>query len=180
MKKLVFDIAYDEKENIAKAAAVEFTNFSDDIADNIYTYISPIQSEYIPGQFYKRELPAIVALIENEIGLDKLKNEYDLIMVDGLYQLGPDHPGLGAKLKEYLMNEHNIDIEVVGVAKTYFHDCEKVAELVNRGKKAIKPLYVNGSDVHKSYDSMIKNMHGNNRLPTLIKLVDSICRSGAI
>lgn len=180
MKKLVFDIAYDEKENIAKAAAVEFTNFSDDIADNIYTYISPIQSEYIPGQFYKRELPAIVALIENEIGWDKLKNEYDLIMVDGLYQLGPDHPGLGAKLKEYLMNEHNIDIEVVGVAKTYFHDCEKVAELVNRGKKAIKPLYVNGSNAHKSYDSMIKNMHGNNRLPTLIKLVDSICRSGAI
>ena len=179
MKKLVFDIAYNEKENTAKTAAVEFNDFSDDVASKTYIHISPIQSEYIPGQFYKRELPAIVALIENKIGWEKLKSEYDLIMVDGLYQLGPDHPGLGAKLKEYLLEKQNIDIEVIGVAKTYFHDCEKVAELVYRGQDAVKPLYVNGSIPKKAYADVIKNMAGRFKLPTLIKLVDSICRSSA-
>lgn len=175
MKKLIFDVTYHEDTNIAKTAALEFNEFNDSVETRSYIDESTIASEYIPGEFYKRELPAIMSLIENKIGLETLKTEYDTIIVDGLYMLGKDHLGLGARLKNHLM-ELGIDIEVIGIAKTYFHDCEQVAGLVYRGKDAIKPLYVNGSS-EKDYVNIVKNMSGDFRIPYLIKQVDKLCRS---
>ena len=115
-----------------------------------------------------------MSLIENQIGLDKLKTDYDAIVVDGLYMLCKDHLGLGARLKNHLM-DLGIDIEVIGIAKTYFHDCEQVAGFVYRGKDATKPLYVNGSS-QRDYVSIVENMSGEYRIPYLIKQVDKLCR----
>ena len=174
MKKLIFDVTYHDDTSTAKTVALEFDNFTDKIENKFYIDESPIASEYIPGEFYKRELPAIMSLIENQIGLDKLKTDYDVIVVDGLYMLCKDHLGLGARLKNHLM-DLGIDIEVIGIAKTYFHDCEQVAGFVYRGKDATKPLYVNGSS-QRDYVSIVENMSGEYRIPYLIKQVDKLCR----
>lgn len=175
MKKLIFDVKYDDEKGVAKVAALEFENFTDTIETNSYTQDCEIYSEYIPGEFYKRELPDIMLLIQNKIGICKLRTEYDAIIVDGLYMLGKDHPGLGARLKQELLNNYNVDIEVIGIAKSYYKDCEQVAGLVYRGKDAIKPLYVNGS-LQKDYVELVKNMAGEYRLPYLVKQVDKLCR----
>lgn len=175
MKKLIFDVKYDDEKGLAKVAALEFENFTDKVETNSYTQDCKIYSEYIPGEFYKRELPSIMLLIQNNIGIGKLKAEYDAIVVDGLYMLGKDHPGLGARLKQELLNNYDVDIEVIGIAKTYYKDCEQVAGLVYRGKDAIKPLYVNGS-LQKDYVKIVKNMAGDYRLPYLVKQVDKLSR----
>ena len=174
MKKLIFDVTYHEDSNVAKTVALEFDNFNDKVESKSYVDESQIASEYIPGEFYKRELPAIMSLITNKIGLNTLKNNYDAIVVDGLYMLGKDHLGLGARLKNHLM-KLGIDIEVIGIAKSYYKDCEQVAGIVYRGKEATKPLYVNGS-LQKDYVEIVKNMAGEYRLPYLVKKVDKLCR----
>lgn len=175
MKKLIFDVFYDEEKGTAKAAAVEFNAFIDEQASAKYTDISKIASEYIPGQFYKRELPAIMSLLEHQIGIEKLRNEYDVLIVDGLYKLGENHPGLGEHLKNCLQKTYGIDIEVIGIAKTHFEGCEKVADEVFRGETATRPLWVNGSS-DKNYKLLVENMNGKYRVPTLVKLVDGLCR----
>lgn len=175
MKKLIFDVKYDDEKGLAKVAALEFENFTDKVETNSYTQDCKIYSEYIPGEFYKRELPSIMLLIQNNIGISKLKDEYDTSIVDGLYMLGKDHPGLGARLKQELLNNYDVDIEVIGIAKTYYKDCEQVAGIVYRGKDAIKPLYVNGS-LQKNYVDIVKNMAGDYRLPYLVKQVDKLSR----
>lgn len=174
MKKLIFDVKYDDEKGVAKVAALEFENFTDKVETNYYTQDCKIYSDYIPGEFYKRELPDIMLLIHNKIGICKLRAEYDAIIVDGLYMLGKDHPGLGAKLKE-MLNSYDVDIEVIGIAKSYYKDCEQVAGLVYRGKEATKPLYVNGS-LQKDYVEIVKNMAGDYRLPYLVKQVDKLSR----
>jgi deoxyinosine 3'endonuclease (endonuclease V) len=176
MKKLIFDVFYDEEKGTAKAAAVEFNAFIDEQASAEYTDVSKIASEYIPGQFYKRELPAIMSLLEHQIGIEKLRKEYDVLIVDGLYKLGENHPGLGEHLKNCLQNTYGIDIEVIGIAKTHFEGCENVADEVFRGETATRPLWVNGSS-NKNYKLLVENMNGKYRVPTLVKLVDSLCRA---
>lgn len=175
MKKLIFDVFYDEKKGTAKAAALEFNSLLDKTPLAEYVDVSPIASEYIPRKFYKRELPAIMSLLEHQVGIDKLRTEYDTLIVDGLYKLGEKYPGLGEHLKDCLKNTYGIDIEVIGIAKTHFEGCESVSDKVFRGKTATRPLWVNGSS-NKNYHSLVENMAGTYRIPTLIKLVDSLCR----
>lgn len=174
MKKLIFDVMYHEDTNKAVTAALEFNEISDKVETKTYTDISDIASEYIPGEFYKRELPAIMSLLKNVIGFEVLAQEYDLIIVDGLYQLAPDHLGLGARLHEAL-KEIGVDIEIIGIAKTYYKDCDIVAGKVFRGN-AKKPLYVNGSLQNKNYVQIVEQMSGEYRLPYLVKRVDTVCR----
>ena len=97
------------------------------------------------------------------------------MIVDGLYKLGENHPGLGEHLKNYLQNTYGLDIEVIGIAKTHFEGCENVADEVFRGETATRPLWVNGSS-NKNYKLLVENMNGKYRVPTLVKLVDSLCR----
>lgn len=172
--KLILDVMYDEAKGLARTAAVEFQEFTDSHETAVHVAESPIASEYIPGEFFKRELPAIMAALQ-QIGLDRVKGECDAIVVDGLYMLGVGHPGLGARLKQHLSETYGIDVEVIGIAKTHFNGCESVAKAVQRGKDAVKPLYVNGSG-DRDYAALVKSMAGDYRLPYLVKRVDTICR----
>ena len=157
----------DYKENEAQIACLLFEDWKDEHPHSITTLeIRDIQ-EYVPGQFYKRELPCIIQVLE------KITTPLDVIVIDGYVWLKDEQsPGLGAYLYEHL----NETIPIVGVAKNKYKDDQGCSGKVLRGQSA-KPLYVTvaGMDLTAAL-AHIKNMHGSYRIPTLLKLVDQSCR----
>lgn len=84
------DVFYDEQNNWARAACVVFTDpVSDAIAEEAIASVSPITA-YAPGEFYRRELPCIEAVVGPRLaGLE-------LLVIDGYVFLSRDSkPGLG-------------------------------------------------------------------------------------
>ncbi len=123
-----------------------------------------IPAEYVSGEFYKRELPCILAV------LDIIVDSVTTIVIDGYVWLGPDHPGLGYYLWEALDQK----IPVVGVAKTKFKD--STGEEVFRGKSK-RPLYVTAAGMSQEKAAQfVQSMAGPYRLPTLLKVVDRMAR----
>jgi deoxyribonuclease V len=156
------DVQYDENGS-ATAAAVVFVDYSDSKVHQIYTCHIPGTEDYVPGQFYKRELPCIIAV------LVMMKEDIDTIIVDGYVDLG-EKPGLGRHLCEAL----DCNKKIIGVAKTSYRGSDAVK--VFRGKSR-QPLYITSAGIEPSVAAgLIKNMHGKNRIPTLLKLADSLCR----
>lgn len=120
--KVYIDVYYytDDKpgKEYAHTVAGLFNDYSDlDFVKVIVTRTDNI-AIYEPGNFYKRELPPIIDVL-NEI--KKQGYSLDTIIVDGFVHMCEDdsityHEGLGARLKDYLL-EQNIDIPVIGIAK---------------------------------------------------------------
>jgi len=126
-------------------------------------------SAYVPGQFYKRELPLLRAVI------DGLPSRPSMLVIDGYVWLGAtDAPGLGAHLFEEL---HAVT-PIVGVAKTAYRN-DTWSERVYRGGSR-KPLYVTtaGFDPARAA-ALVASMHGKYRIPTLLKQVDRLAREAA-
>lgn len=122
---------------------------------------------YIPGEFYRRELPCILKVYE------RVKEEIDLILVDGFVFLEDIRKGLGEHLYEALHGK----IPVIGVAKTFYRGCRNYWE-VYRGMSG-RPLFVSSIGVGLPYAAeLIKNLKGTGRLPDLLKEVDRLSRSG--
>jgi len=163
---LAFDTFY--SEDSAKTVAIQFNNWTDSEATDIYqetlTHIEP----YVSGQFYKRELPCVLSLLQ-QIDLTKCK----AIVIDGFVVLDDNGgKGLGGYLFEHLQKK----IPVIGVAKNDFSKLFNSKKAVLRGNSK-KPLFVTamGMDLNAATNH-IKNMHGNFRIPTLLKKVDSLGR----
>ena len=79
--------------------------------------------------------------------------------------------GLGAYLYDYYQNK----TAVIGVAKNNFKENSISAKVIRGNSK--KPLYITSIGIEQDVAAdMIKKMHGDYRLPTLLKKVDSICR----
>ena len=76
---LAVDVYY--KENVAKAASVLFDWDSETPHEVASVYIDNVE-EYTSGEFYKRELPCIISLL-NQIDLKKV----EAIIVDGFVYL---------------------------------------------------------------------------------------------
>ncbi|MCC6314923.1 MAG: endonuclease V [Thermomicrobiales bacterium] len=125
---------------------------------------SPV-APYIPGQFYRRELPPLLATLRQVI------TEVDVVIVDGYVWLGREQrPGLGAHLYEALDER----AAVIGVAKTTFHNTPAVE--VRRDRSA-RPLYVTAVGMTTEAAARhIREMHGSHRLPTLLREVDQLSR----
>ena len=124
--------------------------------------------EYESGSFYKRELPCIQSMLSN-ITL----NSNDIIVVDGFVVLDDfGKPGLGGYLYEWLVPQ----IPVIGVAKNNFATIDNLKREIFRGESS-KPLYVTakGMDLDQAAN-YVKSMHGNYRIPTILKMVDQYCR----
>jgi deoxyribonuclease V len=166
MKKglaVCFDVYY--YENYAKAACIVFENSEEEKIISEYSEIIEGVKEYIPGQFYKRELPCILKLLE------KVKEDIDLIITDSFVWLEEGKKGLGAYVYEAL----NAKTPIIGVAKTYFKDSTNYLE-VYRGKSN-KPLYVSSVGVDLEYSAqLIKNLKGKYRFPDILKQVDQLSR----
>ena len=164
--KLAIDVHYSEQT--ALAAGVVFKNWTDDHpANEVTAKISKIEP-YVPGQFFKRELPCILSL------LDRVNSPIDTIVVDGFVWLSNElnpKPGLGAHLYEAL----NREIAVIGVAKKEFAGSGALMLLRGESKR---PLFISAAGV-EAQDAIhfINQMHGKHRIPKLLKRVDELSRS---
>ena len=165
---LAIDVHYQNKE--ATVAGITFANWQD--CDPTATFITQVSNfgEYESGQFYKRELPCMLALLQ-EVGTLP-----DCIVIDGYVYLGNEQkPGLG----KYLYDALNRESVVIGVAKNRFKDTPKKAELL-RGKSK-RPLYITTVGIDQTQAKQhISVMCGSFRLPKLLKDVDQLCRHGTL
>ncbi|WP_433813865.1 endonuclease V [Flavobacterium johnsoniae] len=163
---LAFDTYY--FDNKAKTVCLEFENWNEDKNFKVHTEIIDNVSEYIPGEFYKRELPCILSLL-NKIDLKNI----EAIIVDGFVYLDDDKKyGLGGHLYEKLNNE----ISIIGVAKTNFASIEKDKKALLRGDSA-KPLFITsiGIDLEEAFQK-VESMAGEFRMPTLLKELDRLTK----
>lgn len=159
----IVDVDY--RDDHAVAACVLVNDWIDEkpLAEFVET-ISDVQP-YVSGEFYRRELPCLLAVLSRI-------SEPDFVVIDGYCWLGPDRFGLGAHLHEKL----NQTSTIIGVAKTRFLSADEVATPVLRGKSK-SPLWITaiGIEPNSAADS-IRSMHGPQRIPTLIKRADQLCR----
>jgi deoxyribonuclease V len=121
---------------------------------------------YEPGQFFRRELPCILAVLE------KLEQRPAIIIIDGYVWLADERePGLGGHLYAALEKR----VAVIGVAKTRFQRAGAVLE-ITRGTSST-PLYITAAGMPLAdAASHIQAMHGRFRIPTLLRRVDQLCR----
>ncbi|HEY4056094.1 MAG TPA: endonuclease V [Kofleriaceae bacterium] len=146
----------------ARAACVGFAQWTDATAVHTSTRKSDgAPADYAPGSFYLRELPHLLAILE------PLRETLELVIVDGFAMLDATRPGLGGHLSS------SMGLPVIGVAKTRFVSAPAVP--IVRGNA--RPLYVTavGIDANEAARH-ITEMHGPYRLPTLLKLADSLAR----
>lgn len=163
---LAFDTYYFEDK--AKTVAIEFNSWEDETITQIYEETISDIDEYIPGEFYKRELPCILSLLK-QIDLTSC----EAIIIDGFVVLDDEgHIGLGGYLYQSLEER----VPIIGVAKNNYAKIVSLKRPVYRGE-SIKPLYITakGLDLDKAAEC-IKQMKGEFRFPDLLKQVDSIGR----
>ena len=163
--KLAVDVGYHKSG--ATVAGVLFDSWNDATWTEQFQVHVVDPEPYVPGQFFKRELPCILQLLE------EIEVELDTIVVDGFVWLSSGDepkPGLGAILFEHL----NQEVTVVGVAKTDFAGARATKLL--RGKSA-RPLFITaaGVDIVEAIH-FVNSMHGPHRIPTLLKYVDKLSR----
>ena len=157
------DVSYDEASSLGTAAAVVFENWNDPAPASEYVATITKIEAYTPGEFFKRELPCLLTVI------DRIKESLEILVVDGYVNLNAK-PGLGWHLFEKL----NRNAAVIGVAKSRFRDAPAIQILRGQSKS---PLYITavGIDAQDAADH-IRQMHGQHRIPTLLKRVDRLTR----
>jgi deoxyribonuclease V len=170
MEKMILAVDVDYKNDSAHIGGIAFSTWQD--SEPLATYSSTLDDieEYEPGAFFKRELPCILKLLQ-EHNLTP-----DCIIVDGFVYLGGhEKPGLGKHLYDALDGNTTI----IGVAKQSFKDTPDCCA-VCRGESR-KPLYVTveGLTLDEAKE-LISTMHGEYRIPKLLKLADQLCRSAEL
>jgi len=154
----------DYRADCAIAAGLWFTGWSAAAATHEAIAVIENVAPYQPGEFYRRELPALLAVLAKGPAVD-------VVIVDGYVWLENGRPGLGAHLHDALGKQPI----VVGVAKTRYDSAANVVP-VCRGKSRAE-LYVSaaGADVEEVARE-VAGMNGEFRLPTLLKQVDRKAR----
>ena len=114
---------------------------------------------------------------ENSLALLTLMSEVNLdtitaIVVDGYVTLGSaQKPGLGMHLYEAIDRA----VPVIGVAKNRFADTSEACEVFRGNSQS--PLFVTSVKMPLAVaKANIEGMHGEHRIPTLLKKVDQLCR----
>ena len=161
---LAVDVYYHDEK--ATAGAVAFTDWSSSQEDALYvSHISGVK-DYVPGSFYRRELPCIMKLVTEH------RLSPDIIIIDGMVYLdGFLRPGLGKHLFDALDSR----IPVVGVAKSRFlHAPDEIR--IFRGRSNT-PLYVTSAGIPQAEaKTCVIAMHGKFRIPTMLKKADRISK----
>jgi deoxyribonuclease V len=163
---IAIDVHY--RTEIAKIVAIQFENWTNENAQQIFIDMKTDIAEYEPGAFYKRELPCIVEIMK-KIDIPAVT----CIVVDGyVYLNDDDKKGLGYYVFELFEGK----IPVIGVAKTSFHQNTKNVRPILRGVST-NPLYVTsiGVDVDEA-SNWVQSMAGEFRMPTLLKLMDTLTK----
>jgi deoxyribonuclease V len=149
----------------ARAAAVVAADpaFSQVLAE--HSAVVAETEPYRPGQFYRRELPPLRAVLSGIGGLG-------LLVVDGYADLDPDgRPGLGAHAHA------EFAVPVIGVAKSPFRTATH-ATAVLRGNSA-RPLFVTAAGMPSADAAeLVRLMAGRFRVPDALRRADRLARAG--
>ena len=149
----------------ARAAAVLAADaaFAHVLAER--TAVIPAVAPYRPGEFYRRELPPLRAVLAEVRGLG-------LLVVDGYADLDPGgRPGLGAHAHA------EFGIPVIGVAKSRFRTATHAVPVV-RGSSA-RPLFVTAAGMPTAdAANLVRRMAGRYRLPDALRRADHLARAG--
>lgn len=161
------DVCYDDPNDRAMVACVLIPDWDQPVSHRLIRIIRPV-APYVPGEFYKREMPCLLAILES------IQGQFSTVVVDGYVWLSEDRrPGLGAHLYEALGKT----IPVVGVAKTKFKGSD-FALSVYHGKESKNPLYVTAVGIPEQEAALgVGQMAGEYRIPTALKEVDHLCRN---
>ncbi|MBY0548909.1 MAG: endonuclease V [Candidatus Obscuribacterales bacterium] len=167
MAVAVFDVHY-EGENAYAACVVADDWSADSVAISFHCSV-PVVQDYQSGEFYRRELPALLAV------LNLIDRPLSALVVDGYVWLSDDgRPGLGARLFEAIGN----GTPVVGIAKTAFEGA-RFARQVLRGTSQ-RPLFVTAAGIDAGHAAaLVASMSGPSRIPMLVKAVDTLARQGS-
>ena len=163
---IAIDVYY--KNDRAKAVSIEFQNWKDDQPSQIHSVELEEIEEYIPGEFYKRELPCILRVLKKSDG-----SKVQAIIVDGYVHLDDEgKKGLGG----YLFDALNGKIPIIGVAKKRFYSINDKCREVLRGKSK-NPLFVTaiGMDLDIAA-AKVGEMAGEFRFPELLKVLDQVTK----
>lgn len=163
---LILDVQYSSDSLLASVAGILFDNHKDCKIDYLFKkIISGPFEPYEPGFFYKRELPPLLNLIQD---IKNCNIDFDIVVIDGFVKFSDDKKALGWFLHE------KINKPIIGIAKTNFLDSNSLK--IFRGESK-NPLYVTNISISdEDTFHFVKEMHGEFRLPTLVKEVDKICR----
>lgn len=160
-----FDVQYEDRE--ATVGCVLFEHWADKVARSEHAITVTAPSDYVPGAFYKRELPCIMEM------LAVLDERPGTIVIDGYVWLAHERPGLGQHVFERL----NHDVAVIGVAKNTFANNDVAIPLL-RGSSQ-NPLFITASGIDSDQAAKaVEMMDGAFRIPTLLKRCDALARQG--
>jgi deoxyribonuclease V len=150
----------------ARAAAVVAADalFSQVLAQ--HTAVVPEVSPYQPGEFYRRELPPLRAVLEGISGLG-------LLVVDGYADLDPGgRPGLGARAHA------EFGIPVIGVAKSAFAAATHAIPVLRR--TSARPVFVTAAGMPRADAAeLVRRMAGRFRVPDALRRADALARAGS-
>lgn len=164
----IIDVAYDGTHAYAGAMLIEHWTSATSLCEIVISIESA--EDYTPGEFYKKELPPIMAV------LAKLKPTPSIVVVDGHTWLNraQGRKGLGAHVHDAL----GATIPVVGIAKNAFTESDAIA--VTRGQSK-SPLYVTSAGIPMTEAAEhLREMHGEYRIPTQLKAADALCRAAML
>ncbi|NMH27929.1 endonuclease V [Flavobacterium silvaticum] len=154
--------------NKARTVAIVFRHWESGDFEGHYIEETEISAEYVPGEFYKRELPCILSILK-KVDMDAI----EAIVVDGYVFLDDDSKlGLGGHLYESLHRKY----PVTGVAKTNFVSVKDKKKELFRGESK-NPLYITaiGIDLENATQN-ISHMSGEYRNPKLLKQLDMLTK----
>jgi len=154
-------------DDTARAAAVLATDPSFAHVTAEITVLVEQALPYEPGEFFRRELPPIQAVLA---GVTRL----GLLIVDGYVDLDPHgRKGLGA-------HAHAVfGVPVIGVAKSPFAAATHAVP-VRRGSSA-QPLYVTSAGLPVAEAAeLVRRMPGRFRLPDPLRRADALSRGAPV
>lgn len=167
---LILDVHYKEGQETdavtATVAGIRFEGIKQSRILNEYTVEVNDVAPYEPGQFYKREMPCLLALI------NQIDEPFDVIIIDGYVLLDSvGKAGLGKYLYDHLANTKPI----IGIAKNHFYDITE-DYAVWRGISK-RPLYVTSIGINiTTAKKMVSEMEGEHRIPKMVADVDKLGR----
>lgn len=163
---LILDVGYFEQNQNTYAiiSAIRFAGIQTHTILNQYKTTVHNVMPYKSGQFYQREMPCLLQLI-NEI-----KEPFDIIIIDGyVYLDGETQAGLGKHLYEHLNDKKPI----IGIAKNSFQNINNQYAIYRGNSK--KPLFITCIDFDlDNAKQLVKNLEGQFRIPNIINMVDKI------
>jgi deoxyribonuclease V len=160
---LIACVDVDYRDTGAVAAGLWFRGWTAAAAEHTSVAFFPKAAEYEPGQFYRRELPCLLEIVQSG-------PRAEVIIVDGYVWLGEGKPGLGSHLHAAIGGV------VVGVAKTWFAGATNAIKVYRASSRS--PLFVSAVGISaEEAAANVSAMHGSYRVPTLLKQVDILARN---